>query len=67
MVNSIQLATFTKQLVMDHFVFILFVGRFCGLGEIQSSLITAGHRMLITYMASPNQHNHRGFNATFEG
>ncbi|KAJ6216814.1 hypothetical protein RDWZM_007971 [Blomia tropicalis] len=42
------------------------LGRFCGLGEIQSSLITAGHRMLITYMASPNQHNHRGFNATFE-
>ena len=42
-------------------------GRFCGQGEIENSLIATGHRMLITYVSSPNQHGHRGFNATYEG
>lgn len=43
------------------------IGKYCGSGKIPTSIISQGHRMLITYMVTPNQHNHRGFNATYEG
>nr|XP_046916877.1 tolloid-like protein 1 isoform X2 [Dermatophagoides farinae] len=42
------------------------IGKYCGSGKIPTSIISQGHRMLITYMVTPNQHNHRGFNATYE-
>lgn len=43
------------------------VGKYCGQGEIQTAMMSKGHRLLISYMATPNQHNHRGFNMTYEG
>lgn len=43
------------------------IGKYCGQGDLTTSIQSEGHRMLITYMVTPNQHNHRGFNATYEG
>ncbi|KAF7489415.1 Tolloid-like protein 1 [Sarcoptes scabiei] len=42
------------------------IGKYCGQGEIQTAMMSKGHRLLISYMATPNQHNHRGFNMTYE-
>ncbi|KAH9413647.1 Bone morphogenetic protein 1 [Dermatophagoides pteronyssinus] len=42
------------------------IGKYCGQGNLLTSIMSEGHRMLISYMVTPNQHNHRGFNATYE-
>ena len=44
-----------------------FSGRFCGSGKLPDTLMTTGYRMLVIYKSSPNQHNHRGYKANYEG
>lgn len=44
-----------------------FSGRFCSNGKMPDTLMTTGYRMLVIYKSSPNQHNHRGFKANYEG
>lgn len=43
------------------------LGKFCGLGQLEMLLYSTGYRMLLIYKTSPNQHNHRGFQANYEG
>lgn len=43
------------------------LGKFCGYSQLPRLLVSTGYRMLVIYKTSPNQHNHRGFNASYEG
>ncbi|XP_043283629.1 tolloid-like protein 1 [Venturia canescens] len=42
------------------------LGRFCGSGKIHDAIVSTGSRMLVTYVTSSRQGNHRGFTASYE-
>lgn len=42
------------------------LGRFCGSGKITDLIVSAGSRMLVTYITM-NPKGHRGFTASYEG
>lgn len=42
------------------------LGKFCGSGKITDLIVSAGSRMLVTYVTA-NPKGHRGFTASYEG
>lgn len=51
--------------MLDYILF-WFLGRFCGSGKIHDAIVSTGSRMLVTYVTSSRQGNHRGFTASYE-
>lgn len=67
--KNLQVVFLLLQINGVYFSFQVYVdvtGRYCGSGRIYEPIISAGSRMLITYITS-GASDHRGFKAVYEG
>lgn len=43
------------------------IGRFCGAGKINHTILSTGPRLLVHYLTTSRPQFHKGFNAYYEG